>query len=102
MPTAPRPLSEIFISKHLKIRLKKLAQERSMPLNRYTESLIHKALKDEQASSNADLLDPVPDLLAALEWALSNINCEPFEWGDDENANAHEAALAAIAKVRAE
>lgn len=42
------------------------------------------------------------ELLEALKWALSNINCEPYEWSDEENADAHEAARAAIAKATGE
>lgn len=56
----------------------------------------------EEDTANARLIAAAPDLLAALKWALSNINCEPFEWSDEENSNAHEAALAAIAKARGE
>ena len=36
---------------------------------------------------------------AGIEWALSNINCEPFEWSDEENADAHREAIEALAKI---
>ena len=36
----------------------------------------------------------------ALEWALSNINCEPFEWSDEENADAHKAAIEALSAIK--
>ena len=42
------------------------------------------------------------ELLSALEWALSNIDREPYEWVDEGNANAHRAAIAALAKARGE
>ena len=36
---------------------------------------------------------------AGIEWALSNINCEPFEWSDEENADAHREAIETLAKI---
>lgn len=36
----------------------------------------------------------------ALEWALSNINCEPFEWSDEENADAHKAAIEVMSAIK--
>lgn len=44
--------------------------------------------------------DCYDDLLTALEWALSNINCRPHEWVDEDSANAHEAAIFTLAMAQ--
>lgn len=51
MPTAPRPLSPVYISAALKRSLRKLADEQNTPLNRLTENLINAALKGESAAN---------------------------------------------------
>lgn len=40
----------------------------------------------------------VAELVEALKWALSNINCEPFEWSCEDDCDSHRAARAALAK----
>lgn len=53
----------------------------------------------ELLAANAALELEVVRLRECLEWALSNINCEPFEWSDEENADAHREAIEALAKI---
>lgn len=57
---------------------------------------------DDEKEANARLIAAAPELLAALKWAVAKLNCEPFEWADEDDANAHEAAIAAIAKAKGE
>jgi hypothetical protein len=58
--------------------------------------------KEAAAAEQKRRSDCYDDLLAALEWALPNLNREPYEWTDEDDATAHEAALSAIAKAQGE
>lgn len=46
-------------------------------------------------------LELISRLVAGLEWALPELNMEPFEWGSGESADAHQAAIDAVAEARA-
>ena len=50
-----------------------------------------------------DIRRQMDELVKALEWALSNINVEPFEWSCEEDCDAHKEAcdLLAIVKEKA-
>lgn len=45
--------------------------------------------------------DLISRLVAGLEWALPELNREPFEWSSGDMADAHRAALQAIKDARA-
>lgn len=62
----------------------------------------HVLAYEANAAEQKRRADCYDDLLKALEWALSKLNCEPYEWTDEDDANAHEGARAAIAKARGE
>lgn len=68
----------------------------------YVARRYHNGRMPEVEAANARLIAAAPDLLEALEWAVAKLNCDPFEWADEDDANAHEAAIAAIAKARGE
>lgn len=42
----------------------------------------------------------IKKLRESLQWALSNLNCEPYEWSTDEQADAHESALQIIEETK--
>lgn len=39
-------------------------------------------------------------LRESLQWALSNLNCEPYEWSSDEQVDAHNSALQIIEETK--
>ena len=54
---------------------------------------------EELSGKVAELEKALKVAKAGIEWALSNINCEPFEWSDEENADAHREAIETLAKI---
>ena len=38
----------------------------------------------------------IEQLKSSVQWALSNINCEPFEWTCEEDSDAHRHAIEAL------
>ena len=41
----------------------------------------------------------IEQLKSSVQWALSNINCEPFEWTCEEDSDAHRHTIEALATV---
>ena len=39
-------------------------------------------------------------LAAGLKWALDEVGVQPYEWSCDEQADAHNAAIAAVEEAR--
>ncbi len=39
----------------------------------------------------------IEQLKSSVQWALGNINCEPFEWACEEDSDAHRHAIEALA-----
>jgi len=52
-----------------------------------------------EGRANALLIAAAPDLLAALQWALSEIYTEPCEWPCEDQTDAHRAAIEVVKKA---
>lgn len=62
--------------------------------------LPHIEIPDDEKEANARLIAAAPELLAALKWAVSKLDCEPSGLFYSDDTKAHEAAIAAIDKAR--
>jgi len=60
----------------------------------YTYASMRFALDAYQAATSRQDAK-IKALRASLNWALSNISEEPYEWSSEEDADAHNAAIAA-------
>lgn len=58
------------------------------------------AATNEKAKEDAHLIAASPELLAALEWAVSKLDCKPSGWFSSDDTKAHEAAIAVLDKAR--
>lgn len=68
MPAAPLPLKAIYISARLKDRLKTLSDQKKVPLNRMTESLLITVIEASERNVYGDItgiscvvLDPISE-----------------------------------------